>query len=418
MKKILVIDDEINIVNSVGKILQENKFSPILCPEAKKAIKLFQEEKPDLALVDIWMADMDGYSLLSEFKKIDSKVPVIMISGHANIATSVETVKRGADDFLEKPFSTDSLIDRINNLLHTKSSKKKQSNCYQEKLDRLLRETDEYQKTINKNLVITGKGLHHGKNTGIILSPLPEDSGIIFKDISTGLSIKANIENVSDTNFFNTTFKSGSFSLSVIEHLLSTLHIYGIDNLQVKVSEEIPILDGSSIGFCELLDTAEIVIQAKKKKAIFIDKEYTYRDPKNPEIEIKMEPYDDLLVNYYLEFPKAFGNQSYTIDFKNKNRREVYKKEIAPCRTFGFVDETKTLQAQGLAQGANLDNALLVHQDKVINAQLKFKNEFARHKVLDIIGDIYLFGSAVHGKVSGHKSGHRHTVNLIKQILS
>ncbi len=419
MKKILVIDDEINILKSLTDILEKNQFHPIICDNGKEALSLFIQEKPDLAIIDIWMADMDGYTLLNEFKNVDKTIPIIMMSGHANVATSVETVKLGAEDFLEKPFSTDYLLFKINRLLKNNAEKKTIKSNNNSKLEKLLQEVNEGQKTITKNLVITGKGLHQGKNTGIILSPLPKNSGIIFKEISSGETIKANIENIANSNFYGTTLKTGRFSLTVIEHLLSTLNIYGIDNLQIKVSEEIPILDGSSINFCELLEKGEIKIQSANKKVVVIDKTYTYQDPNNKDIHITVEPHDDLAISYTLEFPQAFGKQFFSVDFLEiENKIDFYKKEIAPSRTFGFLDETKDLQSAGLAQGANLDNALLVHKDQVINTDLRFKEEFARHKVLDIIGDIYLFGFGLKGKITAHRSGHRHTVELIKKILS
>ncbi len=418
MKKILVIDDEINIINTISQILKRNNLKPITSTEAHQAIDLFAREKPDLALIDIWMAEMDGYTLLHKLKQIKADTPVIMMSGHANITTSVETVKLGAEDFLEKPFSADYLIFKIKQLLEPNHHKKKLSSKKNVKLEKLLVEVDERQRTIAKNLVITGKGLHQGKNTGIILSPLPENSGIIFKDISSGEIVKASIENIADSNFYGTTLQSKRFSLTVIEHLLSALHIYGIDNLQVKVSEEIPILNGSSDKFCKLLEEGGIKEQASRKKVIVVDKEYSYQDAKNQGIHTTIEPYDDLCISYSLEFPSAFGKQFFSVDFsKIKNRISFYKREIAPCRTFGFLAETKNLQAAGMAQGANLDNALLVHENQVINTKLKFKDEFARHKVLDIIGDLYLLGYPVRGKITAQKSGHRHTVELMKKML-
>lgn len=410
-KKVLIIDDEENI----GKVLQnllKNNFEVFFCQKSNRW-KEYLKQSIDLVLLDIWMPVKDGFTILKEIRKYYPDLPVIVMSGHANVSTSVEILKKGANDFIEKPFNYDLVYQKINSLLNNEVSS---NESFQEIASQLIHETNKKQRTLNDSIVLTGKGIHKGSNTGVILIPAPPDTGIIFEDISTQQGLEANLLNLAESNFYATTLKKNNFTLTVVEHLLAVLHIYGIDNLRIKVSEEIPIFNGSSIEFCNAIEKIGYVEQVQNKKVIIIDKSYKLVDEKKPDVWIEFLPYDGLNISYTLELPKKFGEQKYEIDL-TEDRETKFKKEIAPCRTFGFLEEIKQLYAHGLAKGTNLETGILIDENQVINTKLLFPNEFTRHKILDIIGDLYLFGHEFRGRVIGNHSGHRHTTNLQKKIL-
>ncbi len=409
---LLVIDDEENIGKAIKNALKD-KFNIHICLDQNSWQSYFSKSI-DLILLDIWMPGKDGFTILKEIRELNTDTPIIIMSGHANIATSVEMLKKGASDFIEKPFQIDQLIQKIAILLNQEEKYKHFSEINTSKF---IHEIDEKQKTIASSTVLTGKGLHKGKNTGIILLPAPANTGIIFEDIASEQRLEAHIDNLVEANFYATTLRKKNFSLTVVEHLLSVLHMYGVDNLHIKVSEEIPIFDGSAIAFCRTIDKVGLVTQDSPKKILKINQEYIFHDQENSDIWIKFIPYDGLSISYTLNFPEQFGEQKYDIDFKN-NPKETFIKEIAPCRTFGFLDEIKQLYDHGLAQGTDLKTGILIDKGQVINTELLYPNEFARHKILDIIGDLYLCGCTFHGRVIGHYSGHHHTTQLQKQILN
>lgn len=414
-RHILIIDDEQKIQESISITLKDYGFKITNCTEPLKCFELVNDNSFDLVLLDIWMPDIDGIQILKRLKQQKPNLPVMVISGHVNLANNFELAKLGASEFLEKPFSSDVLVHRVNKILNFFPNINNSIPSFQSKINSLLQPTQVYQKTIKKSTVVKGKGLHSGTNTGIILSPAPVDSGVLFEDISSGTVLSAQLENVISTSY-STNLKFNDFSLSVVEHLLAAFHIYGVNNVSVKVNNEIPILDGSAIQFCELLEESGLEIQNKKKKELCIDKIYTYTDTEDPSKTISIEPFDGLCVDYLFELPK-FGEQQFKGDFSNNNV-EVFKQEIAPARTFGFMGELKGLQSAGLGQGGDMSNFLLVDENRVLNQDLRFEDEFVRHKVLDILGDLMLIGYEVRGKITGRKTGHRHNIRLIKTILS
>ena len=413
-KSVLVIDDEIAIQESLSHTLSDHQGSVFQCTQPLNALSIIEKNHFDLVLLDIWMPDLDGMELLKQIKEKQIDLPVIILSGHANMRGNFELAKIGADDFLEKPFSTDNLLWKIEKIL----KKEKVSNPIprlEEFGEHLKRKSKRPQRTLKRSQVVKGKGLHSGEMTGIIISPLPPDCGIVFEDIATGIKIEANWQNVRSTSFA-THLQKGGASIQVVEHLLATFHMYEIDNALVKVNKEIPILDGSGIEFCSLLEACGFKEEREHPASeIVIDRQIVYTDPEDDTRWLKVEPYDGLYIDYFFELAK-FGDQKFAMDISEK-RLENFKKEIAPARTFGFMDELKDLQSAGLGRGGDLANFLLVDDDKVINQELRFPDEFARHKVLDILGDFYLLGSTIKAKITGRKTGHRHNLKLVEKIV-
>ncbi len=413
-KKILIIDDEQLIQKSIANILKGSEYESIHCTNPLKIDSIINPHQIDLIFLDIWMPEKDGLQVLKEIKKKWAHIPIIIISGHINTNSTIEVTKNGANDFLEKPFSRESLLFKISEHLQTNQNTHSSKSINYQTIP--IKKTPIKQKTIAKNAVITGKGIHKGNNTGVILIPLPINSGIIFEEISSGKSLKASFENVISTNQA-TTLKNKNFSISCVEHLLATLQVYGVCNICIKVNEEIPILDGSSIQWCDLLEKTGIVEQEDTLKTIEIKKTYEYKDPKDNTKWIRIEPYDGFKIEYTFSYPnKIQKDQIYKVDL-SKEAPKVFKKEIAPARTFGFLEETKTLQAIGLAQGASLDNSLLIDKAKVVNTNLRFEKEFARHKILDIIGDFSLSKHPFRCKVTANKTGHKHNIELLRKFF-
>lgn len=266
------------------------------------------------------------------------------------------------------------------------------------------------QRTLKRSVVLCGSGLHSGIKTGLIMQPLPPNSGIIFGHISSTATIPARLEYIESTDY-STCLKKGFFSVGTIEHIMAVLHMYRITNLLIKIGDEAPVMDGSAKDFCQLVEDGEFEEQDAPYEELVIDREYTFGDPQGA--HIKIEPADGFEVSYHMDYPAPIGIMDHTFKYENF---EGFKKEIAPARTFGFMEEVAALTKLGFASGGKLDNFIMLGDGKVLNTELRFPDEFARHKILDILGDFYLIGKPIRGKISAHKSGHTQNVGLIKEI--
>jgi len=268
------------------------------------------------------------------------------------------------------------------------------------------------QRTLKRSVVLCGSGLHSGIKTGLILRPMPPNSGIIFGDISSGQTIPARLDNVESTDY-STCLKKGRASVATIEHIMAVLHMYRITNLLIKIGDEAPVMDGSARDFCELIEDGEFEEQDGVYEEIVIDKTYLYGSPENNAPHITIEPSDKFRVTYHMDYPEPIGVEEYTYEF---NGEKSFKEEIAPARTFGFLEDVAQLTKMGFATGGKLDNFILLGDKKVLNTKLRFENEFSRHKILDILGDFYLLGKPLRGHIKAHRTGHRHNVALLAQI--
>ncbi|MEE9164925.1 MAG: UDP-3-O-acyl-N-acetylglucosamine deacetylase, partial [Nitrospinota bacterium] len=276
-------------------------------------------------------------------------------------------------------------------------------------LSKPSRKKEKNQRTLQRSVVLCGQGLHSGIKTGLILSPLPPDSGIVFEDISTGETVKAHIDNVASTKYA-TTLKKNYTSIKTIEHIMAALHMYRISNLLIKIGDEVPIMDGSARDFCELIEDGGIEEQMINLEEIVIDKEYCVK--KNGR-SIRIMPSKKFEVKYQFNSEGPIKEQKFVYSYRGK---ESFKNEIAPARTFGFLKEYEKLEEMGLASGGRLSNVILLDDEKVINTNLRFPEEFARHKILDIIGDFYLLGKPVRGSITACMTGHAENIALLKDI--
>ena len=270
-----------------------------------------------------------------------------------------------------------------------------------------------YQTTIKKSVSLVGIGLHRGNAVNLTLEPLEAGSGIVFVRRDVGVSIPLIPSNVVDTKMATVIGKEG-YSISTIEHLLSAIYAYGIDNIKIVVdADEVPVMDGSSASFCMLLDEAGIAEQELPKKIMIIKKEI---EVKEGDKYVKLSPSKDLRYDFTIKFAHpVIANQAYVLEFSKEN----YKQEVARARTFGFLHEVQYLRSKGLALGGSLENAIVLDEKKVLNPEgLRFTDEFVRHKILDAIGDMSLIGMNFIGNyealAGSHDLNHKLTVALLK----
>ena len=266
------------------------------------------------------------------------------------------------------------------------------------------------QRTIKKPVEAVGIGLHKGVPVKLRLEPLGEDSGIIFYRSDKGITIPLSPEYVVDTKMATVIGKDNAI-ISTIEHLMSSVYAFGIDNLRIIVdNDEIPIMDGSAVSFVMMIEEAGIEKLNAPKKFKKITKEIEIRDG---EKFAKLKPSEKINFDFEINFDHpVIGNQKYHFDFSTKN----YIEEISRARTFGFLKEVQYLRSIGLALGGSLENAIVLDDKKILNDSLRFDDEFVRHKILDAIGDMSLMGANFIGSYEAFASGHHLNHLLTKKL--
>jgi UDP-3-O-[3-hydroxymyristoyl] N-acetylglucosamine deacetylase len=269
------------------------------------------------------------------------------------------------------------------------------------------------QTTLKQSISISGVGLHTGVEVNLKLKPAPENTGYVF--VRTDLDnfeIPASVEYISHCSYATTLLRKGVV-LSTCEHLLSALRGFGVDNCFIELDNiEIPIMDGSSENFIELLEQVGIAEQESPRHYLkVLEKvEFAQGDRK-----MSIEPSERFEIECLIDFPHPFINRQF---FHFELRNGSFGREIASARTFGFTSEIEMLRKANLAQGGSLDNAIVLTPDGMLNATpLRFADEFVRHKILDIIGDVALVGMPVLGKIRAEKSGHAVHASLMSKLL-
>jgi UDP-3-O-[3-hydroxymyristoyl] N-acetylglucosamine deacetylase len=416
---VLVVDDEERIRSSLRGILSDEGFRVLDTGDAPGAMEIITREQPALVLLDIWMPEMDGIELLRQIKTAQPEVAVIMLSGHGNIQNAVAATRLGAADFIEKPFSVDGLLGSIARVLAGETGGSRRPNGAHSTGRKApavapASATALPQRTVAHSIVVQGQGLHSGLKTGVILHPAPAGFGIIFSSLADSHRVAARAENVTNTGY-NTTLEAGTQSIRTIEHLMSALHGFGITNVLVKTDGEVPALDGSAAEFCKSIAEAGVQEQEAAIEPIRISRPIVIGQEGEGQEYIRIEPAERLIIDYILEYPRPIGVQRVHFELTSP---EAYAREIAPARTFGFVRDFRKMAELGLASGGRLDNVILVDDEKVVNTTLRFPDEFARHKVLDLIGDLYLLGRPLLGHVTASKTGHSDNLVLVKAVQS
>ncbi len=270
------------------------------------------------------------------------------------------------------------------------------------------------QKTVAKAFTINGIGLHSGKEFQAVISPAPCNTGIQFKrdDVRHCDYTRITPYNVSSTQLA-TTIDCGGLPISTIEHFSAAFYGQGIDNAFISVSgTEVPILDGSAKEVIENIEKAGILTQKEKRKVLKVTR------PVSIEYEgktVEIEPCDNFEITFELDYPHpVIGRQVFTYVYDEN----TFHKEIGIARTFGFKREVEALWSMGFAKGGSLDNAIVIDdKEGVLNKEgLRFPNEFVRHKILDMFGDLALIGYRLQGKIKASKSGH-HVNNVFARTL-
>jgi UDP-3-O-[3-hydroxymyristoyl] N-acetylglucosamine deacetylase/3-hydroxyacyl-[acyl-carrier-protein] dehydratase len=269
------------------------------------------------------------------------------------------------------------------------------------------------QKTIKEEISFSGIGVHTGSLTTVTFKPAPPNSGVVFyrTDLPGKPAIPANIDHVIDVSR-GTTIGIGDAIVHTVEHALSALVGLGVDNLSIELDgEEIPNGDGSAMPVMTTLMKVGTVDQDAEKKFITVDKPVYYRQD---DVTLSILPSDELRISMTIAYDHvAIGTQyaSFVIS------PDTFKEEIAPARTFCFLSDVKMLQEQGLIKGGSLESAVVIGEEGILNDDLRFTDEFVRHKILDLLGDMFLLGLPVKGHVVAVKSGHEKNVMFSRQIM-
>ncbi len=290
---VLVVDDEDSIRLSLSRVLEDEGYRVIVAADGEEAVEKVASEKPEVVFLDIWMPGWDGIQTLEKIKEIEPEAAVIMISGHATISNALEANKRGAFDFIEKPLNIESIVHAVSRALnqspvqhlaasdvtqHSSSTSVSANRETHRVLSSILAENEMLatgtlshtgmqstglrgknvgQRTIKQSVILYGQCLHSGQKSGLVLEPLPANSGIHFAKIGDTKTIPAFVDYVESTGFA-TTIRAEGVSAATIEHLLSVLHAYRISNLLIKCNDEVPIFDGSAKEFCRVIESVGI----------------------------------------------------------------------------------------------------------------------------------------------------------------
>ncbi len=272
------------------------------------------------------------------------------------------------------------------------------------------------QQTIKESISFSGIGLHSGKQVEMKLVPAEVDHGVKFIRIDKKKNnvIDAFWSNVSETVLSTTISNQSGIKIATIEHLMSALSGLHIDNLIIYINApEVPIMDGSSKPFVDLIENVGIKVQNKKRKLLNIKKTI---EVKKDDSSVKIIPNNQFSIDFEIDFPSQLvSKQSCQLQLINGN----YKTDVAAARTFGFEKDVEYLRSNGLALGGSLENAVVVGENEILNKDgLRYSDEFVRHKILDSIGDLYLAGSPIIGYFFGNKSGHHLNNQLLRKLFS
>jgi len=274
----------------------------------------------------------------------------------------------------------------------------------------------DFQKTLNAKILCEGVGLHSGCKTRMQILPAEPNLGIRFirEDVANNQEICASYKNVTDTKLGTTIVNKAGYKVRTIEHLMAAFMGLKIDNAIVILSgDEVPIMDGSSKVFVDLINEIGIREQFVKRKVIKLLREIAVYDGKS---SIIATPSNDFTINYKIDFEDpAIGIQKQKFTILGSN----FDKEISTARTFGMLKEVEYMHKNGLALGGSIENAIVVDNGKILNpGGLRFKDEFVRHKILDLCGDIYLSGKHFLGNISAVCAGHEINNKFLWQLFS
>lgn len=277
------------------------------------------------------------------------------------------------------------------------------------------------QRTLKTLTKATGVGLHSGERVELTLRPAQPNTGIVFRrvDLPTPIDIPVNALAVTDTRLASTIENNGA-KVHTIEHLMSALAGLGLDNVYVDITaEEVPILDGSAASFVYLLQSAGVVVQNAAKQFIRVIKPVEVREGEGKSAKwARLEPYHGYKLKFEIEFAHpAVDATGQCVEFDLGSGQ--YAREIARARTFGFTRDVEMMRANGLALGGGLDNAIVMDDVKVLNADgLRYSDEFVKHKILDAMGDLFVVGKPLLAAYTAYRSGHAMNNQLLRALMA
>ena len=277
------------------------------------------------------------------------------------------------------------------------------------------------QRTLKTLTRAVGVGLHSGQRVELTLRPAQPDTGIVFRrvDLPEPVDIPNSAQAVVDTRMAST-IGVGSAKVHTVEHLMSACAGLGLDNLYIDITaEEVPILDGSSASFVFLLQSAGVALQNAPKRFVRVKRPIEVRQGEGAQLKwARLEPYHGFKLRFDIDFAHpAVDSTGQSVEFDMG--RDNYSRDIARARTFGFTRDVEMLRANGLALGGGLDNAIVMDDYKVLNAEgLRYDDEFAKHKILDAMGDLYLLGKPLLAAYSAFRSGHAMNNDLLRALLA
>src|SRR5881296_1594185 len=269
------------------------------------------------------------------------------------------------------------------------------------------------QTTVAEPVEVSGIGLHTAVSVTIRLLPAPPDTGYVFRRVDLGgFEIPATVEFVAHCSYATTLMRTGVM-LSTVEHLLAALRGCGVDNAYIEVDNlEVPIMDGSAESFAEMIESARVIEQPAARRALLVRERVGVASGNR---SISIEPADAFEIDCVIDFPHPLiGVQHRSITLNNGS----FARDIASARTFGFVEEVEALRRANLIQGGSLDNAIVLTKHGMLNETgLRFPDEFVRHKILEIVGDLALLGMSLLGRVEAERSGHLLHAALMSSLL-
>ena len=281
------------------------------------------------------------------------------------------------------------------------------------------------QRTLNSHTRAVGVGMHSGQKVELTLRPAAPDTGIVFRrvDLAVPVDIPVRFDSVSDTRMASTISVGGdpgAPKVQTIEHFMSACCGLGIDNLAVDITaDEVPILDGSAASFVFLLQSAGIALQDRPKRFLRVKQLVEVRQGEGKRLMwARLEPCHGFKLSFEIDFDHpAVDATGQRVNFDMGSGR--YKRDIARARTFGFTKDVEAMRARGLTLGGSMDNAIVVDDSRVLNVGgLRYGDEFAKHKILDAIGDLYNVGHPMLAQYTGFKSGHALNNLLLRELLS
>ena len=420
-QNILIIDDEEDILTTCQSILEDEGYEVDIAKNYNEAIKILEDKNINLVFLDVWLPDIDGLDILTNIKDKFPSITVIMMSGHAGVETAVRATKIGAYDFLEKPISISKLLSSCDEVFKEHEDRDVSKECC-DNMSFNKKHECKYkvaQRTIAKSVVVSGFALMEGRKTALTLVPAEVNTGIVFVDINTNTHIKLSHDNILSKDksgaVNSTALVSGSRYIKTTEHFLAALHMMGITNLIVKCDGEVPNVDGSALVFCEALKDAGYVEQDDYVEPIVIDQTLTYGNVNDNETYIILSPYDGLEVSLRIDFAGTIGVQEYTYKFENFDQ---FTNEIGRARSFNTIDNIDYAQKMGMAGSGMIGSHILLCDGKVINTKLHFEDEFVRHKILDIIGDLYILSRPIKAKIIANKSSHSFNHSVVHDLAN